>query len=183
MHCWKTINIKHEYGTTRLTLWSVIIFVLVFSFSYIIFGYLDPIQYSDDYAWLFFMVLILLYPIHKIIHYFGLFKYRKHVQLKVKIDYTFIPVLRMRIKVMVPKNHYIFVLMLPFLLINSILIYVAYSLPQYTHYSTILLAYHCSICLIDILYVKNILLAPRNASIEETPKGYEILVPPNINNL
>ncbi|MFY3791742.1 DUF3267 domain-containing protein [Ureibacillus sp. MALMAid1270] len=180
MHCWKTINIKHEYGTTRLTLWSIIIFVIVFSFSYIIFGYLDPLQYSDNYFWLFFICSILLYPIHKLVHYFGLFQYRRNVQLKVKVDFQFIPIIRMRIKTMIPKKHYIFVLLLPFILINSILIYVAYSLPAYTHYSSILLAYHCSICLMDILYVKNLLRAPRNSMIEETPKGYEILVPPNI---
>ena len=29
----------------------------------------------------------------------------------------------------------------------------------------------------DILYVKNLVTAPTNAIIEETPKGYEILVP------
>ncbi|HWL26247.1 MAG TPA: DUF3267 domain-containing protein [Ureibacillus sp.] len=179
MHCWKTINIKHEYGTVRLTLWSFIIFVLVFSFSYITFGYGDPIQYSADYAWLFFIVVLFLYPIHKFVHYFGLFKYRKNIQLKIKLDYFFIPIIRMRLKSMIPKNHYILVLLLPFILINSILIYLANSLPIYTHYFCLLLAYHCSICLMDILYVKNLLPAPRHSIIEETPKGYEILEPPD----
>lgn len=180
MHCWKTINIKHEYGTTRLTLWAIIVFILVFSFSFILFGYFDPIQYTDNYVWLFFLIVLFLYPIHKFIHYFSLFKYRKNVRLKIKIDYRFVPIIRMRLTEIIPKTHYIFVLILPFLLINSILIYVAYSFPQYTHYSCLLLGCHCSICLIDILYVKNLLRAPRNAMIEETPRGYEILVPPNI---
>jgi len=179
MHCWKTINIKHEYGTIRLTLWSFIIFVLVFSFSFIIFGYDDPIQYTDEYTWLFFIVVILLYPIHKLVHYFGLFKYRKNIQLKMKLDFNFIPIIRMRLKSMIPKNHYIIVLLLPFFLINLILIYFAYSLPIYTHYFSILLAYHCSICFMDILCVKELLPAPRHSIIEETPKGYEILVPPD----
>ncbi|KGR79967.1 DUF3267 domain-containing protein [Ureibacillus manganicus] len=179
MHCWKTFNIKHEYGTTRLTLWSVIIFVLVFSFSYISFGYLDPVQYTDDFVWLFFIALLFLYPIHKLVHYISLFKYRKNVQLKLKFDFTFIPVINIRLKDLIPKNYYIFVLLLPFLLINSLLIFVAYSVPEYTHYSTILLAFHSSICLMDILCVKNLLPAPKNAVIEETPKGYEILVPPS----
>lgn len=183
MHCWKTINIKHEYGTTRLTLWASIIFILVFSFAYIIFGYLDPMLYTDDYFWLFFLIFIALYPIHKLVHFLGLIKFRKKVHLKIKIDYLFIPIINLRLKEMVPKKLYIFVLLLPFLLINSILIFVAYSLPYYTHYASILLAYHCSMCLMDILYIKHLIVAPRNAIIEETPKGYEILVPPNTNNL
>ncbi|SOC40083.1 DUF3267 domain-containing protein [Ureibacillus acetophenoni] len=183
MHCWKTINIKHEYGITRLTLWSIIIFVLVFSLSFIIFGYLKPLVYSDDYTWLFLIILLLLYPIHKLIHYFGLFKYRKNVHFKIKFEFAFIPFIILRLKDLIPKNRYIIVLLLPFILINVLLGYVAYALPQYTHYSSILLAYHCSICLMDILCVKNLLPAPRNALIEETPKGYEILVPPSVSSL
>nr|WP_106780966.1 DUF3267 domain-containing protein [Lysinibacillus timonensis] len=181
MHCWKTINIKHEYGTTRLTLWSVIVFILVFCFSFVLFGYLDPIQYTDHLMWLFLLILFCLYPIHKLVHFLALLKFRKNVQLKIKFDYLFIPIIRLRLKDLVPKKRYIFVLLFPFIIINSILVYVAYSTPQFTHFACLLLAYHCSMCIIDILYVKNLILAPRSALIEETPKGYEILVPANIN--
>ncbi len=86
----------------------------------------------------------------------------------------------MRIKTLIPKNRYILTLLVPFILINSLLIILVLIFPQYAHYLCLLLAYHCSICLIDILYVKNLLLAPKDSVIEETPKGYEILVPPTI---
>lgn len=86
--------------------------------------------------------------------------------------------MRMRIKKMVPKNRYIFTLLAPFLILNTIFVLLANYLPQYAHYICLLLGYHSSICLVDILYVKNLLAAPRNSIIEETPKGYEILIPP-----
>ena len=62
----------------------------------------------------------------------------------------------MRIKKMIPKKHYIFTLLYTFYYYNTLLIYRSIFLPQYSHYSCMLLAYHCSVCLIDILYVKNL---------------------------
>lgn len=176
MHCWKTINIKYEYGITRLSILCSIIFILVFSFSFLFLGKIHPALYKDNFVWLFFICAFFLYPIHKIIHYFSLFGYRKSVKLRFRFEY--IPILNLRIKKTIPKNRYIFTLLTPFIFINSILIFLAIALPQYSHYTCLLLACHCSICLIDILYVKHLIRAPRSAVIEETPKGYEILVPP-----
>ena len=35
MHCIKTINIEHEYGTTRFLLLAILTFIIVFCFSYV----------------------------------------------------------------------------------------------------------------------------------------------------
>lgn len=178
MHCWKTINIKTEYGSAWLTIMSISLFVIVFSFSFLLFGRVHPSLYRDDYFWLFSLAVIFLYPIHKVVHYFSLFEYRKSVKLRIRIDHQFIPIIRMRIKTLIPKNRYILTLLAPFILINCLLVILVLAFPYFTHYFCLLLSYHCSICLIDILYVKNLILAPKDAVIEETPKGYEILVPP-----
>lgn len=156
------------------------LFVIVFSFSFLIFGRVHPTLYRDDYFWLFSIFAILLYPIHKVVHYFSLFEYRRSVKLRIRIDHQFIPILRMRIKTLIPKRRYILTLLAPFILINGLLIILALAFPHFTHYFCLLLSYHCSICLVDILYVKNLILAPKNSVIEETPKGYEILVPPTL---
>ncbi|SOC16796.1 putative zincin peptidase [Ureibacillus xyleni] len=180
MHCWKTINIKNEYGSAWLTIVSISIFILIFSFTFVLFGRIHPSFYKDDWLWLFIIFFVFLYPLHKLTHYFSLLGYRKSVKLRVRREYLIIPVLIVRIKKEIPKNRYIFTLLAPFFLINGILILLAISFPQFTHFLCILLSYHCSICLIDILCVKDLIPAPRDSVIEETPKGYEILVPTKI---
>jgi len=77
MHCWKTINIKREYRVPRIVLYMIIVFILVFSFSFILVGINRPLKYDDHYVPLFLLVLLLLYPLHKLIHYYSLFSYRK----------------------------------------------------------------------------------------------------------
>jgi len=179
MHCWKTINIKREYRVPRIVLYMIIVFILVFSFSFILVGINRPLKYDNHYVPLFLLVLLLLYPLHKLIHYYSLFSYRKSVKLKWKLELKVVPIVHLRIKKMIPKNRYMFILITPFVLLNMILILVAVLFPYYSHYACLLLGYHCSICLVDILYFIHLVNAPKNAVIEETPKGYEILVPPS----
>lgn len=180
MHCWKTINIKREYRVNRLLMYGIIIFILVFSFSFITFGRNHPSNLNDDLFWLFVLLSLLLYPFHKYIHYFSLFSYRNSVKLRFSYEFKFIPILHLRIKKVIPKNRYIFTLIAPFIFVNTLLVIVAIALPQYSHYTCLLLGFHCGICLVDLLHVKYLIPAPNNAVIEETPKGYEILVPSSI---
>lgn len=177
MHCWKTINIEREYGTARLVLLAITLFVLVFCFSYIAFSFNFNGKHIDRYLWLVLLVLPFVYPMHKILHYIALFQYRKSLVFRFKIQYFVVPIIRMRLQNGIPKRSYIIALVTPFVIINSALIAGGISFPQYAHYYSGLLAFHCCICLMDFLYVKNLMSAPNNAIIEETPRGYEILVP------
>lgn len=179
MHCWKILNIKREYGVPRLTILSAIVFVLVFSLTFPFLGQIHPLLYKDNYLSLFLLIAFSLYPIHKLLHYYSLFDYRKYVKLKITLDFLKVPLIQMRIKTVIPKNRYIFTLLAPFILINTLFIFLSIYMPEYSHYTCLLLAYHCSICFIDMIYVKNVISAPRNALIEETPKGFEILIPAN----
>lgn len=180
MHCWKMINIEHEYGTTRLILLSAITFFLVFCFSYVILSANYTSKHNDDYFLVFFVTLFTFYPMHKFIHYVALLDYRKKLAFRWRIRYRVIPILHMRIKETIPKNRYVFALLAPFMFLNMFLILIAIGYPQYAHYVCILLGIHCSICVIDLLNVKNLWRSPPNAIVEETPKGYEILVPTNV---
>ncbi len=181
MHCWKTINIEREYGTTRLFLLATIIFVLVFCFSYITFSFNFTGRHVDRYLWLLLLVTFLVYPLHKALHYIALLKHRKSLVFRFKIQYYFLPIVHMRLQHSIPKRTYMIALVTPFLIINSLIIWGGFTFPLYAHYFSGLLALHCSICLMDFLYVKNLMSAPNNAIIEETPRGYEILVPLDIN--
>lgn len=180
MHCWKIINIEYEYGTTRLFLLACIIFVLTFCFGYIALSFNFLGRHEDHYFWLLVLIIPFIYPTHKFLHYISLFNYKKSLVFRFKIRHLFVPVMHMRIQQPIPKYRYLFTLLTPFIFLNTAFILLGVNFPEYAHYYSFLLAYHCSMCLMDLLYVKNLLSAPRDAIIEETPKGYEILVPTNI---
>lgn len=180
MHCWKILNLEHHYGTTRIIIMSVFVFLTVFSLSYVTFNLFNNEHYTDHLFWLFVMAVFALYPIHKCLHFLALYDLRQHLTLRVRLQFYVIPVLHMRIREPLSKSRYIIALLTPFFVLNTAILLGTLSLPAYTHYGTLLLAYHCSLCLIDILYVKYLLNSPKDSQIEETPKGYEILVPPTI---
>lgn len=177
MHCWKTINVQYEYGTTRLTLLSTICFFLVFCFSYVGLSFNYTNSHHDQHFFIMILITPFVYPIHKALHFIVLFDYRKSLAFRWKIRHHFIPVVHMRILQTIPKWRYLIVLLTPFILLNGALIAIGIYAQHLAHYISFLLAVHTSICLIDLLYVKHLLRAPKNALIEETPRGYEILVP------
>ncbi|MEG0258784.1 MAG: DUF3267 domain-containing protein [Lysinibacillus sp.] len=177
MHCWKTLNLKHQFGTTRIFIMASCVFILIFTSSFVLLNLLHQEQFTDRYFWLFVLVTLLLYPMHKLFHFIALFDLRKQVTFRIRIQYLFIPVINLRIREPIRKKRYLLVLLTPFILINFFIIAFTVYFPAYTHYGTLLLSYHCSLCLVDILYVKYLLHSPKEAYIEETPKGYEILVP------
>lgn len=180
MHCWKTINIQHQYGTTRIGILSVIMFISVFTGSYIFFNSIYQGNYTDRYFLLFVLALFFLYPVHKFLHFISLYDLRDHIALLPKIRFGCFLIIHVRLKEPVPKNRYIITLLTPFIILSLLFIVLILAFPQYTHYGTLLLACHSSICMIDLLYVKNLIHTPKNSRIEETPRGYEILVPPSI---
>lgn len=180
MHCWKILNIQHHYGTTRIILMAVGIFLSVFSISYVMLNLTHDHQFTDRFFPLFIIAVLALYPIHKFMHFIALYDLRHHLTLRLRVQFFFIPVFHMRLREPIAKNRYIIALLTPFFILNTLILCGTLLLPAYTHYGTLLLAYHCGLCLIDILYVKYLWKSPKDAQIEETPKGYEILVPPTI---
>ncbi|TQR19049.1 DUF3267 domain-containing protein [Psychrobacillus vulpis] len=176
MHCWKTINVKKQYGLDRLFLLSSLLVITVFSFAYVLLGIINDTSKSDDYFWIFVLAFFSIYPTHKLFHYIPLFRFRDKVRFSIKKQFGFLPIVSIRIFEPINKNIFVFSLLAPFIFINLALLTAALLLPIFAHYFTILLAYHCGMCLIDLIYVKNLLKSPKKALIEETDAGYEILI-------
>lgn len=180
MHCWKIINVERDFGTTRIIILSVLAFLLSFSFSYVLIGLERNVTYTDRYFMHFLVAAFFVYPLHKFIHYFSLIDFHSFIKLKLIRRYRFVWFIQLKIKKVVPKYRYIISLFAPFIFLNGLLLYCAIIFPAYGHYFTLLFGYHCLICLIDLLNIKSMILAPHHAVIEETPKGYEVLVPIDI---
>ena len=180
MHCWKTINVKKQYGFDRIFMLSSLLVVTVFAFFYVLLEILNDNHLTDERFAVFLISFILLYPVHKSLHFIPLIRYRNRIHFSIKKHINFMPILSIRIKEPVPKMRFLCALLAPFLILNSILIAGAFLYPAFGHYFTMLLAYHCGLCLIDLLYIKNLARSPKKALIEETETGYEILDPPKM---
>ncbi len=178
VHCWKTINLKKQYGFDRIFMLSSLFVVAVFTFFYMMFKISNDIKLSDDRFFMFLGSFALIYPLHKLLHFLPIMTYRDRLRWSVKKQMGFLPVLSLRIKEPIPKARFLFALLSPFIFINGVFISGAFAFPEFGHYFAMLLAYHCGLCLIDLLYIKNLLKSPKKALIEETDTGYEILVPP-----
>lgn len=178
MHCWKTINVKKQYGFDRIFMLSSLLVIAVFTLFHVMLEILNDNPLSDERFAVFLISFILLYPMHKILHFLPLTSYRNRINFSVKKQLGFMPVLSVIIKEPIPKGLFLLALLFPFIILNSILIAGAFLFPAFGHYFTMLLAYHCGLCLIDLLYIKNLARSPKTALIEETETGYEILVPP-----
>lgn len=176
LHCWKTINVKKQYGLERMFILSSLVVIMVFSFAYALLGIINDTHKSDDYFLIFVLAILALYPFHKLFHFIPMFSHRDKIKFIVVYQFRFIPILHLRIIEPIQKTRFLFILLAPFIFVNALLVIGALAIPSFAHYFTILFAYHCGICLIDIIYVKNLSKSPKSALIEETDAGYEILI-------
>ena len=177
MHCWKILNIEREYGVLKMYCIACIHAVLTFSFSYTFLNLFNYETYNDDYFFLFLFAVLLIYPLHKLLHFLPLYRHRHQMTIRLRRRLFGVRTIHMRIKEPIPKKLYIFSLLFPFLMLTILLLIAAIALPTLTHYAAILLGVHGLLCAFDYVYIKHLIRSPANALIEETPRGYEILVP------
>jgi hypothetical protein len=137
--------------------------------------YSDPL--SDQNFFLFIAAILAIYPLHKLFHLLPLLGCRKCIRLIVKKRMKILPIISLHINEPVPKLRFIMTLLSPFLAINAAIIIMSMLMPSYSHYFAVLLAYHSGLCLTDLIYIRNLAHSPKDALIEETDTGFEILVP------
>ncbi|WP_064092131.1 DUF3267 domain-containing protein [Rossellomorea aquimaris] len=176
MHCWKSINLEKQFGFYRVFLLSSIIMMMVFSFIYVPIKLLFPSSFYDNHLMVFIFGLISIYPMHKFFHFLPIFPYVSKMKWKCNRKLAILPIVSLRVDIPISKYRYLLALITPFLIINSILLYGCFHFAHYSHYFTMLLAYHSGICAIDFIYVKQLMSSPKNALIEENEEGYEILI-------
>ena len=178
MHCWKTINVKKQYGFDRLFMISALFGIAVFMASYIglAIAYATPL--SDQYFPLFILALLAIYPIHKVLHFLPMIGCHKSLKLIIRKQMKICPAILLYINEPVPKVRFLLSLATPFFVLNTAIITLSILMPAFSHYFAMLLAYHCALCLTDIIYLRNLVRSPKYALIEETDTGFEILVPP-----
>ncbi|MDQ0430233.1 hypothetical protein QOZ98_003071 [Planomicrobium stackebrandtii] len=178
MHCWKTINVKKQYGFDRLFMISALFGIAVFMASYIGLAMTYATPLSDQYFLFFILALLAIYPLHKILHFLPMIGCHKSLKLIIRKHMKVCPSILLHVNEPVSKFRFLLSLATPFLVLNTAIVISSLTMPAFSHYFAMLLAYHCALCLTDIIYLRNLMRSPKHAFIEETETGFEILVPP-----
>jgi len=174
MHCWKSINKNQQYGHSKIQMLSLLSMMGCFILIYPIISLFVANNLSDKHALLFIIGTILLYPIHKLLHFIPLLLVTKSTTFTLKFKKYF------AVDIMhttpLSKKLFLFVLMTPFLVVSTVLLIGIILFPIYAHYFIILFSFHFGLCASDFIMLKNILQSPQRCFIEENDESFEILV-------
>ncbi|MCJ7840422.1 DUF3267 domain-containing protein [Lederbergia sp. NSJ-179] len=176
MHCWKSCSVNRKYHFFRLFTISSLIALLVFLFIYVVIQTTTSGQLKDNHAITFFIIFILLYPLHKFCHLLPLKSAFAHINMKIEWYFYILPIIQLKVYTPVSKTQYSLALVFPFIIINALLITILFLFPSYRHYIAILLSYHIGLCTPDLKFIKTLLSSPSGAFVEENENGYEILI-------
>lgn len=177
MNSWKTIDLSKQYGSCRIFHFTVFTILTSFVFIYTLFSvFSSHVIMYDDQTMGFFTLLLLLYPVHKLLHYLPMRLVCKKVKTCWSLKWWLVPTCKIYVHHPIRKNLYLMTLVLPFMVMSLLLVGCALAFPHYTHYFTILLSLHTGLCVSDFIYAKNLIGSPGRSFIEEHGEGYDILV-------
>ncbi|MET3696364.1 hypothetical protein ABID53_000683 [Bacillus oleivorans] len=173
MHCWKSIPISRQDGFFRLVITSFLTMLLTFIVLYsIAHAFHDGVGLNDQYFAFFIFALILLYPVHKALHYLPL----RILGGKCRLFINKKGQLKFRLHEPVAKNIYKLALIFPFVILTLVGIVFTLSFPQYFHYGVLLIALHTGLCVEDFIFYKNLSHTPKACLVDETEDSLEILI-------
>jgi hypothetical protein len=180
MNCWKSINIYRDYGSLRLTLFSIIIMVTYFIVFYLLVSaFHHGKQFSEVGLLPFIIGLTIILPLHKLIHIIPLWLSGKKVEVILTSYKRFIPCFSFCCDEKLPRNVTIISMISPFIIFTGIAIIGSYTLPHLFHYFAIFSAINVGLSTIDFLYLSQLLKAPRHSIIENSNVGFDILINKN----
>lgn len=177
MNSWKTINLSKQYGSCRLWMLSIFTILMSFMTAYTCLSTLPSREaLYDDRTLVFFALLLLLYPVHQLLHYLPMRIICKKVKTSWSLKGKIIPICKIQVPKPIRKQFYLVTLAFPFLLVSPLLIGGALVNPHYIHYFTILFSLHTGLCVSDFICLKNLVGSPERSFIEEHGEGYDILI-------
>ncbi|KAB7664125.1 DUF3267 domain-containing protein [Bacillus sp. B1-b2] len=177
MNCWKTVNFHKRYGIERLFFMSSLTMISCFLFLYVpITSYFAKNELSDDYFFLLLLSILIIYPLHKLLHLLPLISMQDKIKKHWEIVFNIFPVFHIQVKEPIGKGLFLLTLMTPFIIISGLLLCLCFQYTHYVHYCLILFAYHTGICFPDFLRMKNLWKTPKTCYVEENEDGFEILI-------
>lgn len=173
--CTKNFNIKTTYGIQRIVFISTVIAVILFLVSFEIFNSFVNVQFSDDHFLLLALSLILVYPLHKLLHLIVFIGNARSLMIQKVTRRQWPPLLNIRVNHPISKWQFALALVLPFILITAASMFCAVNLPHFGHYFMFIFSVNAGISFIDFVYLKYVLKTPKDTYVEERRYGFEIL--------
>ncbi|WP_163971340.1 DUF3267 domain-containing protein [Oceanobacillus halotolerans] len=179
MNCWKSINLKKEYGHNRIYLVSFLIGLVSFLVLNVPFSIIHGSVVMNDVGFFFFIIALFFLPtMHSIMHILPLIVMNKRAKLLYNMKLKFVPVFYFYTKAHLKKSTSLIVTLAPTLLITIPGLIASYVFANSYIYILLLTCVHIAISFTDYLYVLHILKAPKKAIIENGQNGFDILIQP-----
>ncbi|EAH3161895.1 DUF3267 domain-containing protein [Listeria monocytogenes] len=177
MRCLKSINTERRDEFNRLFLKGILVWLAAVCICFLTQHLIYPDQLTNDYQLASFLGIILIYPIHKLLHILGCFKYREGTVIQWRIHFFFLHCIKLNIKRIIPKWHYIFSLILPFVIITTILVALMLFTPiGHSGMFLLLLSVHFGMSFSDFTHIKKLWKMPKNCFIESAERGFSVLI-------
>lgn len=179
--CEQSINLRRKIGFVRMTLFSLLLTFLSFCVLYEGFLLLSDEPLTDRNALIFFISLIAIYPLHKLLHTLPLLRHYKYLNISFNNKKSLFNFMNVRVKRPVLIFEYILALIAPFLILTVAVILLIIPFPMFAHYFIIIASINLGISLIDFIYIAHIIKCPYATHIDERKHGLEILMKQKFN--
>ena len=173
--CTRQIDIHARFGIQRIAFMSIVATIITFLVSYEIMYYFSDTPLSDRHFIILLIFIILMYPIHKIMHLVFFLPFYKSFRVHKLVKKKWLPYFNTYVNTPVHKVYFCINLILPILLLTGIFVLLSIHLPQYGHYFMFLLSLNIGFSMMDILYLKILLFSNYGHYVEEHQSGLHIL--------
>ncbi|MBJ8260543.1 DUF3267 domain-containing protein [Staphylococcus pseudintermedius] len=176
LNCLRSIDVHSRFGLPRIAFISFVTVVITFFVSFEMFHYYSDVPFTDQNFLLFIVLMLFLYPVHKLIHILTVLPYLKYLKAHKLIRQSWLPLYNIYLDRPIRKSYFCICLIMPLIVITIICILVARANPEYGHYFMFLLALNAGYSVMDILYLKVILSVRKGHYVEEHQNGFLLLV-------
>lgn len=177
MNCIKSIYILRDFGTIRLTMFSIFAMLSFFSVFYSTFMIMNPhIRLSVFQFMPLFSGLLLIYPVHKMLHCLPIWMSGNSVKVSINIKSNGCPILYCDVHHALSRNMMISAVSFPGMIITLAVLVGASVAPQYVHYFSFIGAINFGLSVTDFIYFSFLLRTPAHACIEDFRDGFHVLI-------
>lgn len=173
--CTRQIDINARFGIPRIAFLSFVTTIITFLIAYELLYFFSNTKLTDDHFLIFLILVVLLYPLHKLIHLLFFYPFRKSFKKYKLVKHKFVPFYNVYVNTPVNKYYFCFDLITPALFITIVCTFISTIIPQYGHYLMFLIALNLGYSVMDFLYLKTILFSNEGAYVEEHQTGINIL--------
>ncbi|MDT3984663.1 DUF3267 domain-containing protein, partial [Staphylococcus ureilyticus] len=104
--CTRQIDINARFGIPRIAFLSFVTTIITFLIAYELLYFFSNTKLTDDHFLIFLILVVLLYPLHKLIHLLFFYPYRKSFKKYKLVKHKSVPFYNVYVNT--PVNKYYF---------------------------------------------------------------------------